>query len=202
MSPDEMQSALKAAFKQCDIASCPLTQQQKQILLQLVEQIQGNSSLQLSDTSNPLDELTSEELQIFLEFVKTQEIANNSWKIQLLNDWLNNQDSGKVQFIRDRYGVEWLYRLHKDHFEDYSTAGDIVKLKVGDRIEVCNALWEWVQVDSPCPPQWFPCSVINIHQATDDEYSYINCSIKFNDGTEYEIQGIYEWNRYHWRWKS
>lgn len=197
-----MQSALKAAFKQCDIASCPLTQQQKQILLQLVEQIQGNSSLQLSDTSNPLDELTSEELQIFLEFVKTQEIANNSWKIQLLNDWLNNQDSGKVQFIRDRYGVEWLYRLHKDHFEDYSTAGDIVKLKVGDRIEVCNALWEWVQVDSPCPPQWFPCSVINIHQATDDEYSYINCSIKFNDGTEYEIQGIYEWNRYHWRWKS
>ncbi|MEM7556663.1 MAG: hypothetical protein AAF378_21710 [Cyanobacteria bacterium P01_A01_bin.84] len=200
MSPDEMQSALQAAFRQCDTASCPLTQQQKQILLQLVEQIQENSSLQLSDTSNPLDELTSEELQIFLEFVKTQETQSNSWKVQLLNDWLNNKDSGNVQFVRDRYGVEWLYRLQPIHFQEYSTADDILKLKVGDRIEVCNALWEWVQEDSPCQPQWFPCSVIDVRQSSDDDNSFINCFIRFNDGTEYEIQGVYEWNRYYWRW--
>ncbi|WP_416670750.1 hypothetical protein [Egbenema bharatensis] len=26
-----------------------------------------------------------------------------------------------------------------------------------------------------------------------------NCLIQFDNGMEYEIQGIYEWNRYNWR---
>ncbi|BDI19545.1 hypothetical protein ANSO36C_53470 [Nostoc cf. commune SO-36] len=30
--------------------------------------------------------------------------------------------------------------------------------------------------------------------------SSTNCVVRFFNGAEYEIQGIYEWNRYNWRW--
>ncbi|HEY9646662.1 MAG TPA: hypothetical protein V6C88_09845, partial [Chroococcidiopsis sp.] len=26
------------------------------------------------------------------------------------------------------------------------------------------------------------------------------CTVRFDNGMEYEIQGVYEWNRYNWRW--
>lgn len=55
MSQDEIEAALQAAFNRCDAASCPLTDTQKQILLQVVEQIQGNHA-SVSDVANPLDE--------------------------------------------------------------------------------------------------------------------------------------------------
>ena len=32
--------------------------------------------------------------------------------------------------------------------------------------------------------------------------SYHNGVIRFDNGTEYEIQGICEWNRYNWRYAS
>ncbi len=41
MTPDEIEAAMLAAFNDCDAASCPLTDTQKEILLQVVEQIQG-----------------------------------------------------------------------------------------------------------------------------------------------------------------
>lgn len=198
MSPDEIQVALQAAFYRCDAASCPLTDTQKEILLQVVEKVKGNSQLDVSDVLNPLDELTQEELQALLKFVKCQQEQNLSWKAQLLNDWLLEKDSGTVQFIRDRYGLQWLNRVEDCHFQKYAYEY-APKLRVGDRIEVCNALWEWVQDDGPCSRQWYNCIIVRVDETNDSNGSSTNCIIRFNTGEEYEIQGMYEWNRYYWR---
>lgn len=200
MTPDEIDAALQTAFHRCDAASCPLTDVQKHILLQVVEQIQGKSHSTTSNTANPLDELTPEELEAFLEFVNTEEQQNRTWKVQLLNDWLLEHDSGTVQFIRDRYGLQWLYRVESYHFDKYSYLQDALKLRIGDRIEISNALWEWVQEDGPCKREWFPCTVLYIEARNDGTDAFTNCVIRFSNGAEYEIQGIYEWNRYNWRW--
>jgi hypothetical protein len=201
MTPDEITTALHAAFNRCDAASCPLTDIQKEILLQLVEEIHKQSKSEKLDTPNPLDELTPEELEIFLEFVKTEEQQNRTWKVQLLNDWLHHNDSGEVQFIRDRYGLQWLNRVESYHFDKYAYFEDALKLRIGDRIEVSNALWEWVQNDGPCKREWFLSIVIQIDKMNDDgDDSSTNCVVRFYNGTEYEIQGIYEWNRFNWRW--
>ncbi|MDZ8237764.1 MAG: hypothetical protein RMZ69_11435 [Nostoc sp. ChiQUE01a] len=209
MTPDEIETAMQTAFNSCDAIGCPLTDTQKQILLQFVEQIQGNSNSRASDIPNPLDELTPEELEAFLEFVKTEEQRNRTWKVQLLNDWLLENDSGTVQFIRQRYGLQWLNRVESYHFDKYCYFEDALKLKVGDRIEVCNALWEWVQEDGPCKPEWFPSIVIQVDEISDvyeglrlRNNSSTNCVVRFFNGAEYEIQGIYEWNRYNWRWSQ
>jgi hypothetical protein len=200
MTPDEIDAALQAAFNRCDVASCPLTDMQKRILLQVVEQIQGTSHSSAANNPNPLDELTPEELEAFLQFVKTEEQQNRTWKVQLLNDWLLDNDSGSVQFIRDRYGLQWLYRVESYHFDKYSYLQDALKLRIGDRIEISNALWEWVQADGPCQPEWFTCTVLHIEEMIDSADSFSNCIIRFTNGAEYEIQGIYEWNRFNWRW--
>ncbi|MEH1934664.1 MAG: hypothetical protein V7L14_13280 [Nostoc sp.] len=200
MTPDEIETAMLAAFNRCDVASCPLTDTQKQILLQVVEQIQGNSPYRVSNIANPLDELTPEELEAFLQFVKDEEQRNRTWKVQLLNDWLLENDSGTVQFIRKRYGLQWLNRVESCHFDKYSYFEDALKLRVGDRIEASNALWEWVQEDGPCKREWFPCMVIQVEEICNRDDSSTNCVVRFFNGAEYEIQGIYEWNRYNWRW--
>lgn len=208
MTKAEIEAALQAAFKQCDAASCPLTETQKQILLQVAEELtrppgQATGSRN-SDSTNPLDELTTDERLALLQFVREQERRNQSWKIQLLNDWLNNGDSGSVQFIRDRYGPQWLNRVTPIHLAEYynRTEGETLKLKAGDRIEVSNGLWEWVQKSGPCTEEWFPCTVIQVDEKGESDRDYTTCLISFNNGTEYEIQGIYEWNRYNWRWPS
>ncbi|MBR8834549.1 MAG: hypothetical protein DSM106950_11055 [Stigonema ocellatum SAG 48.90 = DSM 106950] len=195
MSPDEIDVALQAAFYRCDAASCPLTDTQKEILLQVVGQIQRNSH----PLDNPLDELTAEELLALLQFVKAQEEENRLWKAQLLNDWLHENDSGAVEFIRKRYGSQWLNRVETYHFDKYCIKNGL-KLRVGDRIEVCNALWEWVQENGPCFPEWFPCTVIQVDEMSISDDSSTNCVIRFQTGVEYEIQGIYQWNQYNWRW--
>ena len=199
MTPDEIEAAMLAAFNDCDAASCPLTDTQKQILLQVVEQTQGNTS-GTSGIANPLDELNPEELEVFLQFVKDEEQLNRTWKVQLLNDWLLENDSGTVQFIRQRYGLQWLNRVESYHFDKYSYFEDALKLRVGDRIEVSNALWEWVQEDGPCKREWFPCMVIQVEEISNGDDSSTNCVVRFFNGAEYEIQGMYEWNRYNWRW--
>jgi hypothetical protein len=198
MTPDEIEAALQTAFDRCEIASCPLTEMQKQILLQVVGQLKGNANLSILDDANPLDELTPEQLQAFLRFVEAQEEQNISWKVQLLNDWLHDNDSGEVQFIRDCYGLQWLNRIQEHHFHKYFSE-DGWKLKQGSRIEVCNALWEWVQDNGPCHREWFPCTVVKIERVERGDDSYTNCIIRFQNGAEYEIQGFYEWNRYNWR---
>ncbi len=200
MTPDEIEVALQAAFTHCDAARCPLTDGQKMILLQVLsQQINGDSSKGLLNDVNPLKELTCEELKVFSQFVKEQEEQNRSWKVQLLNDWLQEKNSGVVQFIRENHGIQWLNSVEKYHFDELATEANL-KLKVGDRIEVCNGLWEWVQSGTPCEPQWFACTVINLEEIVDKDTSYTTCTIRFNDGAEYQIQGIYQWNNYQWRW--
>ena len=210
MTQAEIEAVLQLAFIQCEAVSCPLTDQQKQILLQIViESLAGKSLVssandeQDSETVNPLDELTPQQRQALLQFVKEQEAQDCPWKIKLLNDWLHNRDSGTMQFIRDRYGPQWLNRVQPRHLEQYfagETSSDDLKLKVGDRIEVSNGLWEWVQEEGPCSREWFPCTVVGISHRADSDRSYYNCIIRFDNGSEYEIQGIYQWNRYNWRW--
>lgn len=208
MTPDEIEAALQAAFNRCAAASCPLTDRQKQILLQIVEEL-TRSPLALRDTiaagtdaTNPLDELTPEQIQALLQFVKTQEQQNRPWKIQLMNDWLQERDSGQVQFIRDRYGLQWLNQVQQVHIAQYAakTGEEALKLKVGDRIEVTNGLWEWVQENGPCSREWFVCTVIWVEETSNGDSICTNCIIRFNNGAEYEIQGVYQWNRYNWRW--
>lgn len=200
MTPDEIEIALQAAFNCCDAARCPLTDGQKIILLEVIsKEIKGNSSsISLNDV-NPLKELSFDELEIFSQFVKEQEEKNISWKVQLLNDWLQEKDSGVVQFIRENYGIQWLSRVEKYHFDEFENK-ETLKLKVGDRIEVCNGLWEWVQEGTCCTPQWFRCTVTVLEETVDGDNCYTICTIRFNNGAEYQIQGIYQWNRYHWRW--
>ncbi|HEY9602124.1 MAG TPA: hypothetical protein V6C85_10975 [Allocoleopsis sp.] len=212
MTPAEIEAVLQAAFIQCEAMLCALTDRQKQILLQVaIESV--TSDLQLSSAEenpnsegeNPLDELTPEQRKALLEFVKEQETQDRPWKIKLLNDWLHDRDSGTVQFVREQYGPQWLNRVKPSHLEPYfnaETLSDGLKLNVGDRIEVSNGLWEWVQEDGPCSREWFVCTVVRISQRSDSDGSYYNCVIRFDNGTEYEIQGIYQWNRYNWRWPS
>ncbi len=208
MTPSEFEAALQAAFNRCDAASCPLNEQQKQILQQAVEKLTRKQTESLdnspsgSELTNPLDELTPEQLQSFLEFVKEQEQQNRPWKIQLMNDWLQERNSGAVQFIRDRFGLSWLNRIKPVHFTKYVEieVEEPLKLKVGDRIEVSNALWEWVQQDGPCSREWVLCTVIQVRETSNGEGASINCIIRFSTGAEYEIQGMYQWNRYNWRW--
>src|SRR5919202_3107686 len=202
MTPDEIEAVLKGAFIQCEAALCPLSDQQKQILRQVLSQsmtceapdssINGDKD---SQTGNPLDELTPQQRQDLLQFVKEQEKQDRPWKIKLLNDWLHNRDSGAVQFIRTNYGPQWLNRIKPVHLAQYfeaETASDGLKLKVGDRIEISNGLWEWVQEDGPCKREWFPCTVIGVYETSDSDCDYTNCIIRFENGTEYEMQGAYQ----------
>jgi hypothetical protein len=209
VTPSEIEAALQAAFSQCEEAVCPLSDRQKQILLQVVvkellgaQQENPASGDENANGANPLEELTPEQIQALLQFVKEQERQNRSWKITLLNDWLNNQDSGAMQFLRDRYGFGWLYRIQPVHLAEYyeREGKQGLNLKVGDRIEVSNGLWEWVQENGPCSREWFPCTVVGVYETTESGVSHTNCIIRFENGSEYEIQGIYEWNRFNWQW--
>lgn len=203
MTKAEIEAALEVAFHQCATANCPLNEKQKQLLLKAAEDLilaeSAMNSYANPNGKNPLDELTVDERQALLKFVREKGRENQAWKIQLLNDWLNNRSSGKVQFIRDRYGIQWLNRVKPIHLAAYSDRleDEIFNLKVGDRIEVSNSLWEWVQENGPCSRLWFPCTVIRVDENAADDAT---CTIRFDNGKEYEIQGIYDWNRYNWRW--
>lgn len=206
MTNAEIEVALRTAFAKCNAAGFPLTTEQQQLILQaVVEQLSTGASRPahsptVDADTNPLDELTPEQRQTFLAFVHDQEQSDRSWKSQLLNDWLAGRDSGTVQFVRDIYGLSWLERVQPVHFEKYAER----TLKVGDRLEVSNSLWEWVQDDGPCHREWFPCTVINLITEQDTlspiEQTVTRCLVRFENGMEYEIQGVYEWNRYNWRW--
>jgi len=221
-SEPEIQAALQAAFAQCNAASCSLTQQQQEILLQVViEELIGRQGADFAEGenanyANPLDELTSEECQALLQFVKEQEQQNRPWKVKLLNDWLHDRSSGGVQFIRDRYGPQWLNRIKRSHLAKYfeQENNETLKLKPGDRIEVSNSLWEWVQPETLCTQQWFACTVLRVYEtknnfaaeevlgeaSAENTRSLSSCLIRFDNGMEFEIQGVYDWNRYNWRW--
>lgn len=221
MTPAEIEAALRVAFDACTTEGYPLSLEQQALLLQLVTQQFGNgesSSTRRTERpgapesadalSNPLEDLTVEQRLAFLQYVREAQEGGRSWKAQLLNDWLRGDDSGSVQFVRDQFGLSWLERVQPIHLAAYADATR--RLKVGDRIEVANSLWEWVQDDGPCSREWFPCTVVALSEPAADEGAadttaspetqQARCCVRFDNGMEYEIQGIYEWNRYNWRW--
>jgi hypothetical protein len=214
MSPIDVEVALKRAFAQCEVAGVPLAEQQKELLLKtaiasLQTSFSANANAASSDAvpsevGNPLALLPPDQRQVLLDFIAEQTRDCRSWKAQLLNDWLAGRDSGTVQCLRDRYGLQWLEQITDEHIAAYQDAENW--LQVGDRIEVSNGLWEWVQEDGPCRREWFPCTVTAMTNASDASETlptsyqeHTNCTVRFDNGMEYEIQGIYEWNRYNWR---
>lgn len=245
MTLAEIEAVLRAAFGECDAEGHTLNVRQKQILsramLRMSSSSINNSTEQLVETqevrssetalpletaissvesalTNPLDELASDQRYALLQFIKEQRLQDRSWKSQLLDDWLQEKDSEVLRFVRERYGIQWLDRVQPIHVAQYADQVTMV-LQVGDRIEVSNGLWEWVQEEGPCSQEWFSCTVVNLTEInltetdlteTDltetgagqlsDYDHYTICTIRFGNGMEYQIQGIYEWNRYRWRW--
>ncbi|WP_287726532.1 hypothetical protein [Microcystis sp. M061S2] len=57
---------------------------------------------------------------------------------------------------------------------------------------------EWIPADAADSCDWFPCEVIEVNESEDDSRS-VSCRIRFQNGEEWEIQGIYQWNRPNWR---
>lgn len=204
----KLEALLHQAFAECESAFCPLNTQQKQILLsslinQLTNQLgERDTPNPDAEINNPLNELTSEQLQTLLDFVQEQEQKGIFWKTALLNDWVNQHDSGSVKFIREEYGFWWLNSVQPIHLaECLESQGreNELRLKVGDRIEVANFLWEWVRQEERDNPEWFPCTVTNLSEVVEGDYNYTTCRVCFDQGAEFEIQGIYEWNFYNWR---
>lgn len=217
MTEAEIEAALQAAFNLCEAAGVPLEMQQKAILLQALARMMRDSHGAIAQSggqpfaageANPLDELTQNQRQALLQFIQDQDTQAHPWKSRLLNDWLQGQDSGAVQFVREELGLQWLERVQPVHLAQYTDQIEL-KLKVGDRIEVSNSLWEWVQDDGPCCREWYPCTVVTIAEEVsnfadgnggDAPSISTSCTVRFENGMEYEIQEVYGWNQYQWRW--
>jgi hypothetical protein len=202
MNKADIEAALQAAFHECEAAGVPLLEAQRRILLQVAESLCQELGPALDDVErspqNPLDELTPEQRQALLDYVNQFE-QNDSWKAQLLDDWLHGIDSGPVQFVRDRFGPQWLERIQPFHLAVFAEQGQL-RVKMGDRIEVSNSLWEWVPDTASSHREWFPCTVIRVFEGSDTERSYYNCTVRLDSGLEYDIYGMYDWNRSNWRW--
>jgi hypothetical protein len=221
MTPAEIEAVLQAAFEACDAAGRSLDTQQREIIFRMLinhlaainspmalnaDPLADAANASTNGRSNPLDTLTQEQRQALLQFIQEQKRQNRSWKAQLLNDWLYDRPPSAVEFVRQQYGLSWLEQIQPQDIAEY--ADEVATLlKVGDRIEISNGLWEWVQEDGPCQREWFPCTIVQMTEVPDGALSpssgysrQTNCTIRFDNGMEYEIQGIYEWNRYNWRW--
>jgi hypothetical protein len=179
MKESDLDALLDTAFQQCESLGQSLSEEQKWIL---------RTSLKQTIRTNPLEQLQPEQRSSLLQFAQT----NAEWKTVILNDWLQSRDSGTVQFIRDEYGMEWLNSITAADLAAYRSAETI--LRIGDRIEVSNALWEWVQDNDY---DWVSCTVIGLNES--DNSQEVSGVIRFDNGQEFEIQGLYDWNRSNWR---
>ncbi len=199
-----LEALLQAVQAECEAANCPLSDRQVQVLAQV---LQGAAAEFVRVRPNPLEQLAPVERQAFLDFVQQQRQLERDWKTTLLNDWLQGNDSGAVQVIRDRYGMSWLDQVLPSHLAPYLNAAMDTRsrLQLGDRIEVTNALWEWVQENGPCVREWFPCTVVGLTEGAElleatAEIAPASCIVRFDTGNEYEIPAVYDWNRANWRW--
>lgn len=196
MDQQQITAALRAAFQDCALAGAPLDDQQKQILHRwLTSSFSSESSLVV----NPLESLSAQERQALVEFVAHCDRNQMDWKTQLLNDWLQGQSSGQVQFIRDRYGMSWLELVQPHHLARY-TKDQQVRVKVGDRLQVSNTLWEWIPESEDETQEWYPCTVIRVFESGDQQSTHPGCTVRLENGQEYDVQGMYEWNHGNWRW--
>ena len=190
MDPSAIETALTNAFRECLTQGYGLSDVQRELLLTVVLKTLFPNP---DSETNPLEELTTQQQQALLDFIALAEQEDRSWKASILNDWLNNQDSGPVQFIREEYGFSWLNRVQPQHWQNQKAV-----LNLGDCIQVCNVLWEWVQDNDPRQREWFDCQVIQLIPEPGSEV----CLVRFANGQELEISGIYQWNRCNWRFKE
>jgi hypothetical protein len=198
MNQQDLEAILKEAFRACELAGLALNTTQQEILLHQLEL----SLLEIfSVTENPLDALSAAERQTLIEYVISCDQNNLDWKAQLLNNWLQGSSSGAVQFIRDRYGLQWLEQVKPVHLAAYAD-DQAVRVKVGDRLEVASSLWEWVPEAQSERQEWYPCTVIRVFDDGEAEASYVGCTVRMTNGLEYDIYGLYEWNRGNWRWNQ
>jgi hypothetical protein len=196
MDPSELTAILKAAFLECDRKFCPLSDRQKELVLKTA--LDRLTPSELADY-NPLEELSEAERTQLIAFIQTQDADEQSWKISLLNDWLNGRDSGAVQFIREKFGFNWLSCVQPIHLQPYLPEATPV-LAVGDRIEVSSRLWEWTRDENSEDSEWVAAKVIGIGKGVDPESEFAIAIVQFTNGSKYEISGANEWNRYNWRY--
>jgi hypothetical protein len=194
MTPFEIETALKAAFLECDRKFCPLSDRQREIVLKtLLDRLLPPPT----GEDNPLDELQDRERELLLAYIQTCEGGLQNWKIRLLDDWLLDRDSGSVQFIRENYGFSWLNRIRDSHIQAYLPEVP-ERLQIGDRVEISSNLWEWV-LDRENAGEWIEGTVVGLQDVADGETSYAIATVRFASGMEIEIPGIYRWNRENWR---
>ncbi|WP_404787388.1 hypothetical protein [Altericista sp. CCNU0014] len=194
--------ALEAAFRQCGSAGLALNDVQRQILQQvtqtvLLKALSDPDAVDLDE--NPLDALTEDQLQTLLGYVAECDRDGRDWKTTLFNDWLQGRDSGQVQFLRDRYGFDWIDRVRPRDIAAY-TDSVAAELQIGDRLEVSSRLWEWIPEDLGEEPEWIVCTLVNLTPSPDEtDPTHINGTVQFENGLELEIQGLYDWNKSNWR---
>jgi hypothetical protein len=196
-----LEQALEAAFRQCAIAGMALNDVQRQILQQVTQTVllkALTSPDAIDPEENPLDALTEDQRQTLLDFVIECDRNTQDWKTILFNDWLQGRDSGPVQFLRDRYGFDWINRVQRQDIAAY-TEDNEQGLRVGDRLEVSSRLWEWIPEDLGEEPEWLPCVLVNLTPPEELEAT-LNGTVQFENGVELEIQGLNDWNKNNWRY--
>jgi hypothetical protein len=193
--------ALETAFRQCGAAGMALNDVQRQILQQVTQTVLLQTLTNLDTANpdeNPLEALTEGQRQALLRFVSECDRNTQDWKTALFNDWLQGQESGQVQFLRDRYGFNWINRVQRQDIAAY-TEDDEQALKIGDRIEVSSRLWEWIPEDLGEEPEWLTCTLVHLTQPDDIDTIILNGTVQFENGVELEIQGLNDWNKINWR---
>jgi hypothetical protein len=191
--------ALEAAFRQCGVAGMALNDVQRQILQQVTQTVllKALGNLEAADPNeNPLEALTEDQRQALLNYIAACDRNAQDWKTTLFSDWLQGRDSGSVQFLRDRYGFDWINQVQPQHTAAYAEHEE-GGLQVGDRIEVSSRLWEWIPEDLGEEPEWIVCTVVNLSEPQD--IAELNGTVQFENGLELEILGLNDWNQGNWR---
>jgi hypothetical protein len=196
-----LEQALEAAFRQCATTGMALNDVQRQILQQvtqtvLIKALTNPDAVDPDD--NPLDTLTEDQRQTLLDFVAECDRNAQDWKTILFNDWLQGRDSGPVQFLRDRYGFDWINRVQRQDIDAYAEAKEQA-LKIGDRIEVSSRLWEWIPEDLGEEPEWIVCTLIDLTQPDSTGATPISGTVQFGNDLVLEIEGLNDWNKGNWR---
>jgi hypothetical protein len=195
-----LEQALEAAFRQCGTAGMALNDVQRQILQQVTQTVLLKALTNpdaIDSEENPLKALTADQRETLLSFIEQCDRTTQDWKTVLFNDWLQGRDSGSVQFLRDRYGFDWINRVQRQDIAAYIET-DEPELRIGDRLEVSSRLWEWIPEDLGEEPEWLPCTLVHLTQPEDPETT-LNGTVQFENGVELEVQGLNDWNKSNWR---
>jgi hypothetical protein len=196
-----LQQALQAAFRQCEAVNVPLNDVQRQILQQVSQTVLLKALADPNATTldeNPLNALAEDQRQALLNYIAECDRNAQDWKTALFNDWLQGRHSGSVQFLRDRYGLDWINHLQPSHLAAYREQPNL-PLQVGDHIEVSSRLWEWIPEEMGEEPEWIPCVITHLDETQDAEAIYLTGIVQFENGLTLDIVGLNAWNQNNWR---